>query len=203
MSWPVSVIIPLNASRKWFFDRYCLPSIRYNDPMEVWVEREEGSAPVKRNAGAAKATQPYLLFVDDDTVLGGDCIFRMFAELEKKPDKGYAYSDYTNIAFRGLPHRPSGVQGMKSKPWSQEELRKSNFVDTTSMVRKSLFPGFDPDLKRFQDWDLWLSLLSRGVSGTYIPESLFFKFSIDAGITGTVPAGDAHRILAKKHNLAL
>src|SRR5262245_2503401 len=201
MSWPVSVIIPLSASRKWFFDRYCLPSVRYNDAMEVWIERQEGKATVKRNEGAVKATQPYLLFVDDDTVLGGDCIERMVTELEKHPEKGFVYSDYMNVVFPDVPNRGNRVFPMKAKPWNWETLKHANYIDTTSLVRKSVFPGFDPELVRLQDWDLWLTLGEQGISGAYIPESLFFKFSIDAGITGTVPIGPAHEALARKHRL--
>jgi len=47
------------------------------------------------------------------------------------------------------------------------------YIHTTSLIRKKHFPGFDKKLKRFQDWDLWLTMLDRGYKGKFIPEILF------------------------------
>jgi hypothetical protein len=34
---------------------------------------------------------------------------------------------------------------------------------------------FDESLKRFQDWDLWLTLLAQNKTGVFVPEVLFKK----------------------------
>lgn len=200
MSFPVSVVVPLSDHRKWFFDRFCMQSIRGNDPAEIIVVPGEESAAVKRNAGAAQATQPYLLFVDDDEILSAGLLERMHVALSKNPDLGFAYCDYVSIPWpRGDLTPPPFA--CRSQPFSHEVLRTGNYIDTTSLVRKAVFPGFDPELPRFQDWDLWLTIAEKGIKGWYIPEVLFTKFMLDPGITGSVPMEPAGSYLKRKHGI--
>ena len=35
------------------------------------------------------------------------------------------------------------------------------------------FPGFDEHLKRFHDWDVWLTLAARGKNGVFLKKNLF------------------------------
>jgi hypothetical protein len=197
---PVSIVVPHLGRRGVFFRRFVLPSIEANKPAEILIEDGPGSAPEKRNAGARRAKQPFLLFVDDDTVLGRDCLEKMVGALEPE-DAGFVYCDYTGIVLPGVSHPESPVHTMGSKPYQDSLLRRSNFIDTTSLLRRAVFPGFDESLKRFQDWDLWLTLLERNVRGIYLKEVLFFKFSIDLGITASVPIGPAIEAIRKKHRL--
>lgn len=47
------------------------------------------------------------------------------------------------------------------------------FIHTTSLLRRNDFPGFDENIKRLQDWDLWLTMLEQGRTGVWLPEYLF------------------------------
>jgi glycosyltransferase involved in cell wall biosynthesis len=170
-----------------------------NDPFEVFIESWEGGACEKRNAGAAKCTQPYVLFIDDDTILSGECIPKMLQLLESRPDIGYAYSDHLGFAWPCIVHPDGPNHYVRSQPFSDTMLRHSNFIDTTSLVRRSVFPGFDPAIRRLQDWDVWLTMLASGVRGAYIPDALFIKFVIDQGISATVPIDEATEAIRKKH----
>lgn len=201
MGFPVSIIIPHQKSREEFFRRYCLPSVRISGAAEIFIEDWEGGACEKRNAGAAKATQPYLLFVDDDTVLSRDCVARMLRTLERSQDCGYAYSSFVNFAWPGVDRTDGPVQMMRSEPFNGDTLRQRNYIDTTTLVRRSVFPGFSPSFKRLQDWDLWLTLLGRGVKGVFIDDVLFMKFTIDRGISERESAADAHQMIRQKHGL--
>ena len=40
-------------------------------------------------------------------------------------------------------------------------------------LQNECFIGFDENLKRFQDWDLWKRMLDKGYEGVWIPERLF------------------------------
>lgn len=201
MSLPISVVVPHTKSRAWFFERYTLPSIRANDPSSIIVEDQAGGACAKRNSGAAKAKEPFVIFVDDDTVLGGDCLRRMLSELEENPSAGYAYSGYTGIVLPGVRHPMGGNFLHGSGPFDVDRLRRENYIDTTSLMRTSVFPGFDPALERLQDWDLWLTLLNRGIRGRFISEILFMKFNVDEGITARVAIKASGEIIKRKHHL--
>jgi len=48
------------------------------------------------------------------------------------------------------------------------------YIHTTSLIKKDYFPGFDENIKRFQDWDLWLTMLQSGHTGYFINQILNF-----------------------------
>jgi len=52
-------------------------------------------------------------------------------------------------------------------------LKKRNYIHTSSLIRRSFFPGFDISLKKFQDWDLWLTMASQGRRGVWINDVLY------------------------------
>ena len=87
---------------------------------------------------------------------------KMFQALVEHQDKAYVYS-----AFR------FGWKKFSSYPFSAERLRQMNFITTTSLIRRADFPRFDETLRRFQDWDLWLTILERGKGGIFVAEELF------------------------------
>lgn len=201
MPLPISIVIPHMKSRSWFFRRFALPTMRMNDPEAVIIEDWEGGACAKRNAGAAKATSPYIIFVDDDTLLAEDCLRKMLDALEATPSAGFAYSGYTGIVWPGVRFQTGANFVMNSQPYDLEKLRKSNFIDTTSLLRRSLFPGFDTSLERLQDWDLWLTLAGRGIQGKFVDDRLFMKFHVDEGISTRVSLAKPAAILKRKHRL--
>ncbi len=123
---------------------------------------EHGGAPKARNFGFEKSQGEYILFCDADMVLRGDCLEKMKEALEKNSDKSYVYSDFKY-----------GWKKFKFWEFDTEKLKKHNYINTCSLVRREDFSGFDESLEKFQDWDVWLTLLDQGKTGTYIPEVLF------------------------------
>ena len=49
------------------------------------------------------------------------------------------------------------------------------YIHTTSLIRREALPEkpFDENLKRLQDWNLYLTLLEAGYGGAFVPEVLF------------------------------
>lgn len=187
MPLPVSVVIPHLPSRRLFFERFCLPSVRANNPAAIIVETDEeaqGNANRTRNLGAARARTELIAFVDDDAVLAGDFLRVLARALDAHPEAGYAYCDSLELAFPDAPPVFSGA-GRVQRPgeFDPKRLVRANFISTMSLVRRTVFPGFDADIRRLQDWDLWLTLLGKGVTGVYVPQTLFWNCHIDAGIT--------------------
>lgn len=119
-------------------------------------------APAARNAGFKKSTGEYVIFWDADIVAEPRCLRALYEGLQRSPQASYAYCDFK-----------FGRKKMTAGEFSPEELREGNYITTTSLIRRADFPGFDESLKRFQDWDLWLTLLAKKKIGTYVPECLF------------------------------
>lgn len=196
---PVSVIVPTIPSRIDFLVNRCLPSIRANGKVEIIVEEGPGNGSLKRNRGARKATRPYLLFVDDDSILRPNCVRRM---LELVSGVAFVYSDYERIYEPGIQGgSPEGrfVAGS----FDVRRLRSYNYINTTSLIRAEGCPQWDEALERFQDWDFWLSVVLSGGVGKYAPEVLYELWQIDASVSNTVKPNPYIEMIVAKHRLNL
>ncbi len=145
-------------------------------PLKI-IRQENKGAAAARNRGFKDSRGEYVIFWDADTIAKPQLLEKMLAALQQNPGSSYAYSQFK-----------FGWKTMRSHPFDPEVLKKINFVDTTSLVRRADFCGFDEKLKRFQDWDLWLSLLAQGKMGVFIPEVLFTKVTSGRqGMSSWVP----------------
>lgn len=200
MTIPVTVCVPLSPQRKTLFHLLGYPSIRRNRPAEVIIDIEPGTANVKRNRAAAKATQEYLFFCDDDVLLERYTLKRMHEALVANPVAAYAYSDFME---HNHPTRSDALY--RPGVFDARRLRQRNYISTMSMVRRDAFEavgGFDEAILRLQDWDLWLALLAAGHTGMYLPQVLFTALYIDKGITtGHEGEAEAIALIKRKHGL--
>lgn len=177
----------------------CIPSIKANGDVELIVVGGGENGNVKRNAGLAKATNPYVLFVDDDCTLRSDCIEKMLNAIR---DIGvtFAYSDYERVVLPGVESiAPAGRH--TAGPFNAKRLKKANYINTTSLIRRDVCPRWDESLLRFQDWDFWLTVVLAGGVGVWIPETLYELWQIDASITNTVKANPWIERITLKHRL--
>lgn len=127
-----------------------------------WIQRETNQgAPVARNTGFSASTGTFVLFLDADAVLRKDGLALLVGALKAHPEAVFAYS-----AFR------FGRKTFRSQPFSPQALAQGNFIHTSSLIRREAFPGFDPVLRKFQDWDLWIQIAKAGGAGVFIPEVL-------------------------------
>lgn len=131
------------------------------------IRQDNRGGNAARNRGAQAVIGEYIIFVDADAELKPAMLEVFTQTLEKHPEASYAYS-----GFKFGWKRFGGI------PFDGDRLRKVNFVMTTSLIRRADFPGFDESLKRFQDWDLWLTMLEQGKSGVMVP-GIWFTLRID------------------------
>lgn len=127
-----------------------------------YIKQANRGAPAARNNGFDHSEGDLVIFCDADVVMKSNMLEEMHKALEEHPSAAYAYS-----AFR------FGWKGFSSYPFDPERLRRMNYIHTTALIRRQDFPRFDESLKRFQDWDLWLSILKKGRGGVFIPQELF------------------------------
>ena len=126
------------------------------------IHQENQGGNAARNRGLAVARGEYVICADADVVMKPAMLETMLDALQKYPEASYAYS-----GFR------FGWKHFVGVPFDADRLRRSNFVMTTSLVRRKDFPGFDPALRRFQDWDVWLTMLEQGNVGVLVPGTWF------------------------------
>ncbi|PJA47605.1 hypothetical protein CO172_00660 [Candidatus Uhrbacteria bacterium CG_4_9_14_3_um_filter_36_7] len=128
----------------------------------ILINQENQGNQRARNRGFEASSGDFVLFCDADIVMRPDMLEKMYEKIERHPEVSYVYS-----RFR------FGWKKFSSFPFDPARLERMNYIHTTSLIRHDHFPGFDENIKKFQDWDIWLSLLSQGHIGVFIPDELF------------------------------
>ncbi len=134
---------------------------KYQDRLTIISQANQGAA-AARNAGAKIARGQFIIFCDADVIMKPAMLEAMLNAIKKEPQASYVFSSFK-----------FGFKIFKLWPFSKTKLRQMPYIHTTSLIRRTDFPGFDKKLKRFQDWDLWLTMLKQGKVGYFLPQVLF------------------------------
>ena len=175
-------------------------------PKLTYTEQENRGASAARNKGAKLARGEYIIFCDADVVMQPNMLELMLKTLKNSPSASFCYSSFI-----------WGHKKFKLWPFDAEKLKTMPYITTTSLIRQKDFPGFDETLKKFQDWDLWLTMLEQGHTGVFA-DQILFKLAVSGAQTmsGWLPScaykllpwlpgvekyNQAKEIIFKKHNL--
>jgi len=134
----------------------------YRDKIKYFHQDNKG-APAARNFGFSQCQGEYLFFCDADVIMRHDLLGKMLKALNDNPQAAYAY-----CSFR------FGWKKFRLWPFDSERLKKMPYISMNSLIRRECFPGMDETLKKFQDWDLWLTIWEKyGRGGIWVDEVLF------------------------------
>lgn len=181
-----------------------------NNPRVQVIHQENQGRNPARNRGFEASSGEYLLFLDADANIEPGALKKLQTALDTT-DAAFAYGDFTY-----------GFKRFTAGPFNATNLRKQNTIHTSALIRRRDFPGFDNEVKRFQDWDLWLTILEQGGEGVYIPEELMQFSTQERGISTWLPKAwyhapwkwlpwirprveayeEAKRYIQSKHNLS-
>lgn len=140
------------------------------------VRQENRGGPAARNRGFRESSGELVLFSDADIVWEKDAFAALAEALEAHPEAAYAYG---SMRF--------GWKAFRLGPFDAARLKRHNYIPTGALIRRAKFPGFDEALKRFQDWDLWLTMLERGDVGVWVPRMLCRVRIKRGGISSWLP----------------
>lgn len=144
----------------------------------ILIRQRNGGAPSARNNGFAHSEGEYVIFWDSDTIGNEDMIEKMYITLLENRDASFAYAN----------HIHAGKIKFHSRPFDILELKKNNYINTMSLLRRKDFVSWDESLRRFQDWDLWLTLGEQGKIGVWIDEFLYTSVQTRGGISYWLPS---------------
>lgn len=144
-----------------------------------------GCAQRSRNFGLEKAKGEYILNMDADNYLHKKFIEKTQKVLDFDSDIHLVYTDHIVFGDDNLIAQTAQGSHWISKNFNYDSLRHMNYIDTTSLVRREGFEGFDENVKRFQDWDAWLSFL-KGKQAKRVSKPLLFKRLHKKSKTSTV-----------------
>lgn len=164
------------------------------------INQSNQGAPVARNNGFKISKGEYLFFCDADAVLRDDALEKMMGVLELEKGRLKAQGilhgkphPYPPLKGEGTmqigfvyPNHKFGKKAFRIFPFDERKLKENNYIHTMALIRREAFPkeGFDPSLKKFQDWDLWLTMLENGYIGIWLDEFLFTCSPRDKKTTG-------------------
>lgn len=137
----------------------------------TYSEQENKGANAARNSGAKLAKGEYIIFCDADVIMKSIMLELMLKTLKDNPSASFCYSSFI-----------WGHKRFKLWPYDVERLKIMPYINTASLIRLPDFPGFDETLKKFQDWDLWLTMLHHGHTGVWL-EQILFKVAVGGAQT--------------------
>jgi glycosyltransferase involved in cell wall biosynthesis len=158
------------------------------------------SAQKSRNFGLSKALGEYILNMDADNYLDSHFLEKTQRILDENDDIALAYTDHKVFGDDNLIAQTAQGKDWLSKEFDYNSLKKMNYIDTTSLVRKRDFEGFDENVRRFQDWDAWLTFL-KDKKAKRVPEQLLYKRLHEQSKTMTVQLYMERLRVMAKHDL--
>lgn len=130
-----------------------------------WLSNDKNQGPqFTRNRGFRSAKGEFLLFCDADIVFVPKALEIMMKTLKDNPQASYAY-----------PSHMHGIKLFRLWTFDEQRIKEMPCIHSTALIRREHFPetGWDENIKRLQDWDLWLTMLEAGHRGVWIDQVLF------------------------------
>jgi glycosyltransferase involved in cell wall biosynthesis len=121
-----------------------------------------------RNTAVALAQTPYVFILDADNQIYPRAIRRLREALEVS-GRAMAYSLVETF------EEEAGIIG--NSIWDPERFAYGNYIDAMALIRREVLEavgGYREMPFRFgwEDYDLWCSLVDRGLAGCFVPEIL-------------------------------
>lgn len=194
----ITIVIPCrDRDPQPFLTILSLLSQTYKNFKVVVVYDQGKGANWARNKGFESVDTEFVLFSDDDIRWLPRGVESLRNALDINPEVSYSYGSF--MLDEDL---------ISSEQFSADLLRGDhNFISTMSLIRSADFPGFDEQIKRLQDWDLWLTMLENGKVGIHCGEIIFVTSRNNStGISsfcvpGLLSLEEAEYIIKTKHGL--
>lgn len=173
----ISVIIPSRVGEKIISIKTLETQTYKNIEIIIEYDKKQEGASVVRNRGARKAKGKYLFFCDNDLELEPDALENLFITAKKTGAKWVfgkfwiegegLYNDKKSLAV------PKNEKSVKFIEWFRG-------ISTMSLIDASIKPIFDENFRKFNDWDLWLTIYKKGYKPAFC-DKVLFKTSFKPG----------------------
>lgn len=156
-----------------------------------------------RNSGLANTTAPYVFPLDADDLAVPGSIGRMADVLDANPEASVCFGDFEE--YRPNPPAFGQIRLVRAVPPRLDPYRIAyvNEINPTAVFRREILEavgGWEdphPTIPGYEDWDLWMKLAERGVTGVHAGVGIIaYRYRIDdLGMLASVRS--KHRTLYK------
>ncbi|MEZ5291893.1 MAG: glycosyltransferase [Vicinamibacterales bacterium] len=137
--------------------------------------QHHGGESAARNAGVARATAPWLLFLDADDWIAPQHLERMVGALSADPRLDAVHCRHVRVAPDGAEVHDDFVP--PTGDLFATLARRAAFPVHACVVRRALVERvgrFDTSLPKSPDWDLWQRIARTGARFGHVPEVLAY-----------------------------
>ncbi|NLC73384.1 MAG: glycosyltransferase [Ruminococcaceae bacterium] len=140
------------------------------------VNQENQGATAARNRGVKESKTEYIFFLDADDLLVNTFVETAYVTLQRQPEAMWAFAD--TVGFQEQEY-------LWQKEFRSENMPQENLLPYCSMIRKKVFddPTVYPNESRnqWEDYQLWLRLLSKSYVPVHIRLPLFWYRRLKSG----------------------
>jgi len=142
----------------------------YKDPRIKYHKIKHFGCDTKpKNVGTKRSNGEYLAYLDDDCQFRPDHLKALLNEIEKMSNVVLVYGDRWVHFEDGKKKGQIGVH----EDFNQAKLMSKNFIDTSDVLvkREAIFNvgGWDENIQKFVDWNLWVRLAKYGYVFKRVP----------------------------------
>lgn len=145
------------------------------------VHKKNGGISSARNCGIRKSRTDIIITLDADELIEPTYFEVLYWALYYNPKASWAYTD--SVGFQNQEY-------VWQHPWDAKKLKTYNFLVESAAIRKEslLEVGCYDEVEKhyFEDWRLWLKLLSKGKFPVHISSLEFWYRRTDTGVLNTV-----------------
>ena len=132
-----------------------------------------------KNVGILNATGNYIVFLDDDDEMLQDAL-KILERYARHTNADVVYGDYF------IDDKGKSATGW-SLNFSLQNLVRFNFIAVgTAITKKDVLlkiGGFDEEVPRFKDWNLWIRAAKNGASFVHIPIPVYRIYAHEESIS--------------------
>lgn len=154
---------------------------KYSGKVQL-IQQENQGVSAARNTGIAAATHDYIAFLDADDYWSPFYLEKLAKIINQENDIKIIGSHYTrNKSALELTNK--GLDYFKFGNYFKAAIRNTYFTSSSTVIRNVFFHnnlGFNSNLKRGEDIDVWLRAVASGGNAFYINNTLVYYSDEDS-----------------------
>ncbi len=154
---------------------------KYSGKVQLIQQKNQGVS-AARNKGIEAATHDYIAFLDADDYWSPFYLEKVLQVINQENDIKIIGSHYTRNKS-ALELKNNSLDYFKFVNYFKAAIRNTYFTSSSTIIKNIFFhnnPGFNSNLKRGEDIDVWLRAVASGGNAFYINNSLVYYSDEDS-----------------------